>query len=86
VACPGTDRRRLLGLGAYALINPGALTGRFAAISIWADGAPLNVVLDRFLTNYIAYFSPNFLLLQGDANPRQNTEIGGMLPGRWLRC
>jgi hypothetical protein len=68
-----------LGLGAYALLNPGALTGRFAEISIWADGAPVNVVLDRFLTNYLAYFSPNFLLLQGDANPRQNTEIGGML-------
>lgn len=68
-----------LGLGAYALLNPGALTGRFAAISIWADGAPLSVVIDRFLTNYVAYFSPNFLLLQGDANPRQNTEIGGML-------
>jgi hypothetical protein len=66
-------------LGIYALLNPGALTGRFDAISIWADGAPVNVVLDRFLTNYLAYFSPNFLFLQGDANPRQNTEIGGML-------
>jgi hypothetical protein len=64
----------------YALLNPGALTGRFASISIWADGAPLGDVIDRFLTNYFAYFSPGFLFLQGDANPRQNTEIGGMLP------
>jgi hypothetical protein len=66
-------------LGVYWLLNPGALTGRFGLISIWADGAPLNVIADRFLTNYVSYFSPNFLFLQGDANPRQNTEIGGML-------
>jgi hypothetical protein len=66
-------------LGIYALLNPGALTGRFGLISIWADGAPLNVVIDRFLANYITYFSPSFLFFNGDANPRQNTEIGGML-------
>jgi hypothetical protein len=66
-------------LGVYWLLNPGALTGRFGLISIWADGAQLNVVVDRFLTNYVSYLSPNFLFLQGDANPRQNTEIGGML-------
>jgi len=66
-------------LGIYALLNPGALTGRFDSISIWSDGAPLNVVIDRFLVNYVTYFSPNFLFFSGDANPRQNTEIGGML-------
>jgi hypothetical protein len=66
-------------LGVYMLLNPGALTARFELISIWADGAPLNVVIDRFLVNYVSYFSPSFLFLQGDANPRQNTEIGGML-------
>jgi hypothetical protein len=66
-------------LGVYALANPGALTGRFSEISIWADGSPLNVVIDRFLVNYVTYFSPSFLFTSGDANPRQNTEIGGML-------
>jgi len=66
-------------LGVYWLLNPGALTGRFGLISIWANKAPLKVVVDLFLTNYVSYFSPNFLFLQGDANPRQNTEIGGML-------
>ena len=66
-------------LGIYALLNPGALTGRFELISIWSDGAPLNVVIDRFLANYFTYFSPSFLFVNGDANPRQNTEIGGML-------
>jgi hypothetical protein len=66
-------------LGIYALANPGALTGRFSEISIWADGARLDVVIDRFLVNYVTYFSPNFLFFSGDGNPRQNTEIGGML-------
>jgi hypothetical protein len=66
-------------LGVYALANPGALTGRFSEISIWADGSPLSVVIDRFLANYVTYFSPSFLFVSGDGNPRQNTEIGGML-------
>ena len=66
-------------LGVYSLANPGALTARFAEISIWSDGAPLGVVIDRFLANYVTYFSPSFLFTQGDLNPRQNTEIGGML-------
>jgi hypothetical protein len=66
-------------LAVYMLLTPGALTGRFESISIWADGAPFNVVIDRFLTNYLSYFSPGFLFFQGDANPRQNTQIGGML-------
>ena len=44
-------------LGIYALLNPGALTGRFTLISIWSDGAPLGVVIDRFLVNYVSYFS-----------------------------
>jgi hypothetical protein len=66
-------------LGTYALLNPGALTGRFSAISIWSDGAPLGTVVARFLANYLTYFSPSFLFTQGDINPRQNTEIGGML-------
>ncbi len=66
-------------MGIYMLLNPGALTGRFALISIWADGAPLGTVIDRFLVNYVSYFGAGFLFLSGDANPRQNTEIGGML-------
>ncbi|MFI5284766.1 MAG: hypothetical protein ACHQ4F_00450 [Candidatus Dormibacteria bacterium] len=66
-------------LAIYDLLNPGSLTGRFAMISIWSDGAPIGVVVGRFIANYLSYFTPSFLFLQGDANPRQNTEIGGML-------
>jgi hypothetical protein len=66
-------------LGTYALLNPGALTARFAYLNIWADGAPINVVAGRFVTNYFTSIGPRFLFLSGDANPRQNTQIGGML-------
>jgi hypothetical protein len=66
-------------LGTYALLNPGALAARFAYLNIWADGASLSVVIGRFITNYFTSIGPQFLFLSGDANPRQNTQIGGML-------
>jgi hypothetical protein len=66
-------------LGTYMLLNPGALTARFAYLNIWADGPPLNVVVGRFVTNYFTSIGPRFLFMSGDANPRQNTQIGGML-------
>jgi hypothetical protein len=66
-------------LGTYAVLNPGALTARFAYLNIWADGAQLPVVAGRFVTNYFTSIGPRFLFLSGDANPRQNTQIGGML-------
>jgi hypothetical protein len=66
-------------LGTYALLNPGALTARFDYLNIWADGASFKVVIGRFVTNYFTEIGPRFLFLSGDANPRQNTQIGGML-------
>jgi hypothetical protein len=66
-------------LGTYALLNPGALTARFDYLNIWADGASPPVVVGRFVTNYFTSIGPRFLFLSGDANPRQNTQIGGML-------
>ncbi len=66
-------------LGTYALVNPGTLTARFDYINIWADGAPFNVVVGRFITNYFTSIGPRFLFINGDTNPRQNTQIGGML-------
>jgi hypothetical protein len=66
-------------LAAYALLNPGALTARFDYLNIWADGASISVVIGRFVTNYFTEIGPRFLFLSGDANPRQNTQIGGML-------
>lgn len=66
-------------LAVYALLNPGALTARFDYLNIWADGASIPVVVGRFVTNYLTEIGPRFLFLSGDANPRQNTQIGGML-------
>jgi hypothetical protein len=66
-------------LGTYALLNPGALTARFAYLNIWADGASWTVVAGRFISNYFTSIGPRFLFISGDANPRQNTQIGGML-------
>ena len=66
-------------LGVWALLHPGALTGEFSVISIGADGAPLPTVIGRFLSNYVSYFSPDFLFIHGDPNPRHNTGFAGML-------
>jgi len=66
-------------LGVWALVHPGALTARFAALSIGADGAPLGTVAGRFLTNYVQYFEPDFLFVHGDVNIRHNTQVTGML-------
>jgi hypothetical protein len=66
-------------LAIYAVLNPGALTARFDYLNIWADGASIPVVAARFVTNYLTEIGPRFLFISGDANPRQNTQIGGML-------
>lgn len=66
-------------LGAWSAIHPGAITARFNAISIFADGAPLLTVAARFIGNYVTYFGLDFLFVSGDHNPRHNTQFGGML-------
>ena len=68
-----------VGLLAWNTAHPGALTARFGAISIAADGAPAATVLGRFVGNWLTYFGPDFLFLSGDHNPRHNTQFGGML-------
>ena len=66
-------------LGVWALTHPGALTAEFSLISIGADGASAGTVVARFFSNYIQYFSPDFLFIHGDPNPRHNTGFAGML-------
>ena len=66
-------------LGVWALQHPGALTYEFNLRSIGADGAALPTLMGRFLGNYISYFSPDFLFIHGDPNPRHNTGYAGML-------
>jgi 4-amino-4-deoxy-L-arabinose transferase-like glycosyltransferase len=66
-------------LATWSAQHPGAITARFNAISIWADGAPIVTVAGRFVGNYLTYFGPDFLFISGDHNPRHNTQFSGML-------
>src|SRR4029077_14363885 len=66
-------------LATWSVQPPGALTARFSAISVGADGAPPLTVIGRFIGNYFSYFGPNFLFIDGDRNPRHHTQFGGML-------
>ncbi|HEX6493334.1 MAG TPA: glycosyltransferase family 39 protein, partial [Candidatus Dormibacteraeota bacterium] len=66
-------------LAAWSHAHPGALTGRFTALSITADGPSTLVTLERFVRNYVTYLGAPFLATHGDANPRHNTGFGGML-------
>lgn len=66
-------------LAGWSAQHPGAITARFNAISIWADGAPVLTVAGRFIGNYLTYFGPDFLFVSGDHNPRHNTQFSGML-------
>jgi 4-amino-4-deoxy-L-arabinose transferase-like glycosyltransferase len=69
----------MLLLSAWSIRNPGSLTGRFEEISIWKDNPDLLTSLARFLSNYLSYFSPQFLFLSGDPNLRHHTGHGGEL-------
>ncbi len=66
-------------LAGYMLLHPGVLTWRLASASIGADGASPAGILGRFLLNHAGYFSPRFLFLEGDPNPRHGTGRGVLL-------
>ncbi|HKR98747.1 MAG TPA: hypothetical protein VJU79_04455, partial [Candidatus Dormibacteraeota bacterium] len=66
-------------LGVWSLQHPGAITARFAALFIGADGAPIGTVITRFFSNYVQYFTPEFLFVHGDINLRHSTQSAGML-------
>lgn len=66
-------------MGIWSLIHPGALTARYDLLSITAGNPSAATVVRTFVGNWLSYFSPNFLLTQGDSNPRHNFQYGGML-------
>lgn len=66
-------------LAVYGLLHPGALTSHFNGISIASPNASPITVAGRFLANYGLYFTPDFLFIHGDPNPRHNTGYAGML-------
>jgi hypothetical protein len=66
-------------LGVWSLQHPGALTAEFSVVNIGTDHPSLPALAGRFLSNYVQFFSPDFLFIHGDANPRHNTGYAGML-------
>jgi Dolichyl-phosphate-mannose-protein mannosyltransferase len=63
----------------YAVAHPGALTARYGAVGIGWDSPGLPTLVGRFAGNYVTYWGFPFLVTHGDANPRHNTQFGGML-------
>jgi 4-amino-4-deoxy-L-arabinose transferase-like glycosyltransferase len=66
-------------MGVWSLANPGVLLDRYRAVGLFAGHLSLPATIARFVTNYLSFGSPQFLLLQGDGNLRQTTGFGGVL-------
>jgi hypothetical protein len=67
-------------MGAWALENPGALTARYGEVGLFAFHATVLAAAVQFVTNYLTYVTPQFLIILGDSNLRQTTGFGGVLP------
>jgi hypothetical protein len=52
--------------------NPHVLTSRFNEISVWKDNPSVIELISRICSRYVEYFSPGFLFISGDAEPRHN--------------
>jgi hypothetical protein len=63
----------------WVLRTPRALTERFDTLNIFQDHPTLPVLLQRFGSRFVEYFTPQFLLLRGDSNVRHNVGFGGEL-------
>lgn len=63
----------------FAIHHPDAATGRFKQISYLDDPISLTVKIALFLRNLAAYWSPGFLILDGDPNLRHSTGHGGIV-------
>src|SRR5206468_2285877 len=70
----------LLPLALFAFHNPGALTSRFDTISYFRENAPAESVAIEFLKHYVADINPWFMLVTGEANPRDHIAgLGSLL-------
>lgn len=63
----------------FSISSPGALTSRFNSLSYLADSIPVSEKAAIFVKNYITYFSPRFLIFNGDPNLRHSTGFGGVV-------
>ena len=60
----------------FYLNNQYAMTARFNQISVWKDSPSILEAVGRVAARYFEYFSPTFLFVIGDVNPRHNTGVG----------
>jgi hypothetical protein len=63
----------------FAINNPEALTSRFNNISYISSSLPLIKKVSTFLSNTITYWSPDYLIKNGDANLRHSIGYGGVI-------
>jgi hypothetical protein len=63
----------------FTIRNPGAITSRFNALSYLGESIPLSEKIAIFFQNYFTYFSPRFLIFNGDPNLRHSTGFGGVV-------
>lgn len=63
----------------WSINHPGALGARFTSVGITSGHPSPLTVVQRFVNNYIQYWSPPFLATHGDANLRHDTGFGGEL-------
>ncbi|WP_188152055.1 ArnT family glycosyltransferase [Teredinibacter waterburyi] len=63
----------------FSLEVPGSMIVRFFQISYVDDPIPLFDKVFLFIRNYCIYWSPNFLLMEGDTNLRHSIGYGGVI-------
>lgn len=63
----------------FTIRSPGAITSRFNSLSYLANSIPVGRKVEIFFNNYITYFSPRFLIFNGDPNLRHSTGFGGVV-------
>ncbi|NJK72826.1 MAG: hypothetical protein HC926_06255 [Synechococcaceae cyanobacterium SM2_3_60] len=63
----------------FVVSNPGAITSRFRIVSYLYWDISLLEKVRLFVTHYLTYISPRFLINVGDPNWRHTTSIGGIV-------
>lgn len=64
----------------FVATTPEGMTARFSSITyVWNPDLSFFEKIGILFSNYVAYFSPRFLLFTGDGNARHATGLGGQL-------
>lgn len=66
-------------LALILVTEPTALLGRFKAISYWDEPVSLTEKLQRFGGIYLQHWAPDFLLREGDGQPRHGGGLAGIV-------